>query len=183
MHSANFHVIYEISRGLTRGRGMTESIRHQWVCRMHHCALHEAMSRLTNRYHLTNIQHVDLGKSRSTQDTKDMVKLLEWFDQHDPVYFEVSPLSSGLTATDEDMVNCDQAEEADEKIQKSLDSVVVTSAKIKKIGPWSNSSKTGIKVDKNNIHIEPSVLFICCTGLAQRQSKDLVTLNHTNITL
>ena len=80
----------------------------------------------------------DLGKSRSTQDTKDMVKLLELFDQHDLFNVEVSSLKSvfrSLTATDEDMVNCDQAEEVGEKIQKSLDSVAVTSAKIKKVGP------------------------------------------------
>ena len=69
------------------------------------------MSRLTNRYHLRSIQHVDLGKSRSTQDTKDMVKLLEWFDPHKPFNVEVSSLKSvfsGLAATNEDMVNCDR---------------------------------------------------------------------------
>ena len=66
-----------------------------------------------------------------------MVKLLEWFDQHDPFNVEVSSLKSvfsGLTATDEDKVNCDQAEEVGEKIQKSLDGVTVTSAKIQKVG-------------------------------------------------
>ena len=64
---------------------------HQWVCRMHHCSVvHEAMSRLTNRYHNRSI--VDLSKSRSTQNTKDMVKLLEWLDQHDPFNVEVSSL-------------------------------------------------------------------------------------------
>ena len=43
-----------------------------------------------------------------------MVKLLEWFDQHDLFNVEVSSLKSvfiGLTAIDEEMVNCDQAEE------------------------------------------------------------------------
>ena len=39
---------------------------------------------------------------------------------------------NGLTATAEDMVNFDQAEEVGEKIKKSLDGVAVTSAKIKK---------------------------------------------------
>ena len=72
-------------------------------------------------------------------------------------------LSSSLTANDEDMVNCDQAKEVGEKIQKSLDGVAVTSAKMKKSDHVKTlqSLKTGIKVDKNNIHIEPPVLYLC----------------------
>ena len=65
------------------------------------------MSKFTNRYFLTSIQHVDLVKSRATQDTKDILNILEWFDQHDPFNVEVSSLksvSSGLTATDVDIV-------------------------------------------------------------------------------
>ena len=59
-----------------------------------------------------------------------MVKFLEWFDQHDPFNVEVF---SSLTATDEEMVNCDQVEEVGENIQKSVDGVAVTRAKIKKV--------------------------------------------------
>ena len=46
----------------------------------------------------------------STRDTKDMVKLQEWFDHHDPFNVEVSSFKSvfsGLTATDKAMVNCE----------------------------------------------------------------------------
>ena len=165
--------------GLTRGRGMTKSIRHQWVYSMCHCAaVHEAMSSLTNSHHLTSNQHAELGKSRSAQDAKDMMKMLEWFDQQDPFNVEVSSLqslTSGLTATDEDMINCDQAKEVDEKIQTSLDGVAVKSAKIKR----SENVRTlqnlqaGIRIDKKGIHSNPAVLFMCCTVLAQWQSEDV----------
>ena len=55
------------------------------------------------------------------------------------------------------MANCDQAEEVGEKIQKSLDGVAVTSAKIKKSDHVKTLQylQTGIQVNKNNIHIEP----------------------------
>ena len=71
---------------------------------------------------IANILQVS-STSRSTQDTKDMIKLVEWFDQHDPFNVEVSSLtslSSGLPATDEDMANCDQADEVGKKIQNHL---------------------------------------------------------------
>ena len=117
-----------------------------------------------------------------------MVKLLEWIDQHNPFNDEVSSLtslSSGLAAADEGMANCDQVEEVGEKIQKSLDGVAVTIVKMKKSDHVKTlqNMQTGIQVNKNNINIEPSVLFMCCTAIVQRQSEDLVTFNHTNITL
>ena len=47
------------SRGdLTRGRGMTESVRQQWVYSMHACAaIHDAMTSLTGKHHTTSHQH------------------------------------------------------------------------------------------------------------------------------
>ena len=47
------------SRGdLTRGKGMTESVRQQWVYNMHACAaIHDAMTSLTGKHHTTSHQH------------------------------------------------------------------------------------------------------------------------------
>ena len=40
--------------GLTRGRGMTESVRKLWVYSMHACAaIHDAMTSLTGKHHTT----------------------------------------------------------------------------------------------------------------------------------
>ena len=64
--------------GLTRGRGMTESVRHQWVYAMHHCAaVHEAMTSLTNRRHVSSAQHVELGKARCKRDLMDLQKIID----------------------------------------------------------------------------------------------------------
>ena len=41
-----------------RGRGMTESVRQQWVYSMHACAaIHDAMTSLTGKHHTTSHQH------------------------------------------------------------------------------------------------------------------------------
>ena len=46
--------------GLTRSRGMTESVCILWVYSMHKCAgIHEAMSQLTQLYSSTSEQHVE----------------------------------------------------------------------------------------------------------------------------
>ena len=44
--------------GRTRGSGMTESVRQQWVYSMHACAaIHDAMTSLTVKHHTTSHQH------------------------------------------------------------------------------------------------------------------------------
>ena len=55
--------------GLTRGRGMTETVRLQWIYSMHKCAgVHDAMTTITNLKHNTSYQHVEQGISRSKYD-------------------------------------------------------------------------------------------------------------------
>ena len=51
--------------GLTRGRGYTESTRHQWVHIAHQCAvIHEAMTATTKSTLENSEQHVELGTTR-----------------------------------------------------------------------------------------------------------------------
>ena len=59
--------------GLTRGRGMTESVRLQWICSLHKCvAVHDAMSTTTNLKHMTSDQHIELSSSRCKRDFEDL---------------------------------------------------------------------------------------------------------------
>ena len=119
--------------GLTRGRGMTESVRLQWVCSLHKCAaVHDAMTTTTNLKHMTSDQHIELSSSRCKHDFEDLSTVQKWFDQHEP--FNVNErrlrsLSSGLTATS-DNVNC-HLTELGSRIQHELDNLSVTEAKIK----------------------------------------------------
>ena len=72
IHRAN-HDAYR--GGLTRGRGMTESVHILWFYSMHKCAgIHEAMSQLTQLYSSTSEQHVEFGLSRMKRDNVDLFK-------------------------------------------------------------------------------------------------------------
>ena len=161
--------------GLTRGRGMTESVRHIWIHSMHRCAsVHGAMVSLTGRMRKTSEQHAEFGKSRCNQDRRDMMKIKEWFNQHEPFDENVSGLRSlatGVTARDGDGVDCDNAEEVGRKIQRKLDNVKVNEAKIKRsdhIKPIAflyNNVKLGQKV----IYINPLTLFTRLVAMIQRE--------------
>ena len=68
--------------GLTRGRGVAETVRLQWIYSMHKCAaVHDAMTTVTDLKHMTSEQHVEFGTSRSTCDYEDLIKIQDWFDQ------------------------------------------------------------------------------------------------------
>ena len=53
--------------GLTRGRGMTESVRQQWVYSMHACAaIRDAMTSLTGKHHTPSHQHCRVRRSKAS---------------------------------------------------------------------------------------------------------------------
>ena len=86
------------------------------------------MSNLTGQYHGTNEQHVDLTNSRVLRDNKDLITLIDWFNTHDPFDPQVPTLrsiSTGLTATEDDKINCDNVEDIGRSIQLKLDNVCV----------------------------------------------------------
>ena len=74
------------SRGrLTRGRGITETVRLQWIYSMHRCAaVHDAMTTATHIKPVSSEQHIDLSTSRCNRDFSDLGKIREWFNVHEP---------------------------------------------------------------------------------------------------
>ena len=61
--------------GLTRARGINETVRTMWICSFHRCAsIHEAMTNLTGIKYRTSEQHVELGASRQLRDAADLKK-------------------------------------------------------------------------------------------------------------
>ena len=71
--------------GLTRGRGLTESVRALWVNAMHMCAtVHSAMTSITGNDNCTSHQHKELGVSRIKRGIEDLEKVSDWFDTHNP---------------------------------------------------------------------------------------------------
>lgn len=87
--------------GLTRSRGVTESIRTMWINIMNRCAeVHNDMYNLTGLQHTSSDQHVELKMGRERSDYQDIEKFGVWVKAHD-TFNTANPclrcLSSGLT--------------------------------------------------------------------------------------
>ena len=161
--------------GLTRGRGITESVRTTWINSMHRCAkVHECMTQVTNLPHTTSSdQHVELGTSRSKRDNEDLIKILNWLDDHDPFDTSTQALrcvSSGVCASEFDNINCDQAEQIGSSIQAKLDQRHIQEVSIKRsenIKPLQCIQK-GVKLGSVTIHIDTNILFSRLTLMIER---------------
>ena len=161
--------------GLTRGRSVSESVRLLWVKTMHRCAsVHNATSNLTKVLHKTSEQHTELGQSRIKRDNDDMIKISNWFKSHNPFTLEDSSLrslSTGLTASEENYINCDDADGVGRSIQETLDNVCIEDAKIHRKDQVKtlNSLRPAIAIEKKSVHIDSVILFTRLTALFQRE--------------
>ena len=80
--------------GLTRGWGMTDTVRLTWIHSMHACAdVHNSMTELTNLRDKTSEQHIELRKSRIKHGNADFTKIELFFEVHTPL----SPEEPDLT--------------------------------------------------------------------------------------
>jgi len=70
--------------GMTRGRGLTESVHMLWIGTLHHtAAVHLCLSETTS-LHSASQQHVDVGASRVQRDCSDLQKFLDWLGANNP---------------------------------------------------------------------------------------------------
>ena len=142
---------------------------------MHKCAgIHNAMSTITDLQHRTSEQHIELGACRNSRDCEDVSAVQRWFDQHEPFNLNehrLRSLSSRLTATDGDGINCDKTEEVDMKFQKQLDIVSVVEASLKRSEQVKSLDHLypGIQDDRQKVHNNPTLLFARLTAIVQRE--------------
>ena len=120
------------SGGLTRGRGMTESSRSQWVSTTHEFAnVHDMMTQITNTQTTSSEQHVDISPSQVSRDTVDCKKLYDWLTQHNPFTQTDNRLKSLSTGVIGVGLTCHKAEEIGNGIQERLDNVPLSEAKVR----------------------------------------------------
>ena len=74
-------------------------------------------------------------------------------------------LSTGLTASNDDKINCDDAENVGIQIQKKLDGVCFGEISMKRI----DQIRSLVSLQDNKVEINPLVLFGRLTTLVQRQ--------------
>ena len=121
--------------GLTRGRGMNESVRHMWgLTLIYSASMHDAMINLTGIFTKSSEQHIDLRPSRRKQDKEQGLKFTAWLQERNPFGFEDENLHSLSTEiismARKDSVNCEDAEELGLKIKKELDNVSLSATTI-----------------------------------------------------
>ena len=142
---------------------------------MHRCAdIHNGMSNLTSLLHKTSEQHVELGVSRINRDNADLQKVIGWFECHNPFDLHdhsLRSLSTGLTATEDNNLDCDEAELVGKTIQQSLNNLCLEDAKIKRNDQVKTFEylRPGITIDRKIVRIDPLILFTRLTALMQRE--------------
>ena len=164
--------------GLTHGRGMSESMGLLCFHTLHKCAsVHVALSRLTG-FDITSdaMSHTELGKSRLSRDFTDLNKILEYFVQNCP--FDVSDsrlhsISSGLVASDTDVITCDTADEVGNRIMASMDDHAFTDVVLQKADLVRTLAllKKKRKINDNHIVIDSSILFNRLLLVMERSSE------------
>ena len=94
------------------------------------------MGILTGRQRVTSSpQHAELGKLRHHHDLNDLHKIIKWLDSHNPFESDVvslPSLSSGISANEDDDINCDNIEEVGYRIQASMDNQGFSDVKLRK---------------------------------------------------
>ena len=112
-----------------------------------------------------------MSVTRRKRDNDDLRKIYAWFNKHDPFDSNNSLriLSSGLTATEKDNINCDDAESVGKNIHADLGNACVENAKIRRKDQVKTLEdlRPGVKIDSTNVHIDPLVLFTRLTAILQ----------------
>ena len=124
-------------RGLTRGRGMTQSVRSLWELSGHRrVEVHDVMTERSGSKHTTNEQHVEQSTSRKSKDFIDLGNIIQWlltFNLFVLTNSNLRSLQSGLRSSKEkDGIIYEDAETIGANMQTKLDSKTFNDISFKK---------------------------------------------------
>ena len=170
--------------GLTRGRGVVESVRMLWINSTHRIpGIHETITDLTRSKHKTSVQHAEMSDSRIKKDNQTLQQLNAWFDTNnsfDMSYPELCNLSTGLVAMKEDNINCDEAEIVGEAIKTKLSGAEILSCTIQRKGQIRTiyCLKDPIKIGNETAFVKPEVLFNRLILLVQKDDERITVFQY-----
>lgn len=140
---------------------MGESQRATWLLSMPACAeINNAMQEVTNTHRHSSEQHKELGPARKAKDTKDMMAVLFFLQQHNPFADDPSlrNIVTGIVA--DASVNVDNAKQVGLQILKRMEGQTATEISLKKKDKAVTMSvKSSVKVDGNAVCVDPQLLF------------------------
>ena len=161
--------------GLTRGRGMHETVRSIWVNTLSVCAsVHLAMATLTG-LDSRQTDHSEVASARMQRDKVDLHKVLTFLQSNNPFLFSgthLVSLYSGVVASDEQSVNCDSAEEVGKQIHEKWNGMKLADITGKKQDQVKTFAQlvNGCKIDKEHINIDVNRLFHRLLVIAERSN-------------
>ena len=132
------------------------------------------MTEITGNYHKTSNQHTEIGINQIKRDNEDLEKIKLWLETHDP-FDENEPflknIATGVTATEEDRINCDTAENIGQEIQNKLDGLPFTETKVKRNDQIRTLKilKVGVQIGKEKVNVDPLLLFSRLLLLVERE--------------
>ena len=122
--------------GMTRGRGMSESQRAQWLLSMPACAeINNAMQEFTDQIVESNEQHKDMFDERIKRNDKDRNTFLDYLTERNPFTSQneesLRNIETGALA--DNRVNVDSAKNIGELIIADMEGKAVIDYTFKKI--------------------------------------------------
>ncbi|VDH97687.1 Hypothetical predicted protein [Mytilus galloprovincialis] len=147
--------------GLTRGRGLSESQRLLWLLSMPQCSqMNEAMQKLTDVNYNTSEQHKELGKSRIDQDKKDVQIFKSFLGERNPFSSDINLRNIETGTLADEKVNVERSVDIGKEILKSMEDQYADDFVFKKNKQVVTlASKTNIKIDGEEVVVDPQLLF------------------------
>lgn len=165
--------------GLTRGRGMTDSVLTRWTLGMVYlqniCTDVESYCDITSA---TSEQHIDVRASRMTRDEQDVQKLRDFFDLHPPFpqIDSIISISGGLVGNE--AVNCHNAENIGKEMMSKVIGENFQNVKFtrKDIVKTLASEVCSVSIGERRVTIDPLTLFhrMCILKKTDEELKDFL---------
>ena len=161
--------------GMTRGRGMSESQRAQWLLSMPACAdINNAMQDLTEINFHTNDQHKESGTARKERDEHDMITFLSFFADRNPFMDDTSLRNLETGETSEKTVNVDQAHDVGKKIIQQMEGQNVGTYVFKRCNKVPTmDNKSSMKIGDDILQVDPQLLFQRLVAAANGLQNDI----------
>lgn len=166
--------------GLTRGRGITESVLTRWTLGMVYlqniCTDVESYCDVTTA---TSEQHIDMRPSRLTRDEEDAQKLRNWFSHHPPFPKTdfIMSLSSGLVGSE--AVNCHNALHIGKEIMLKLigDNFEQVKFTRRNTVKTLSSAVCSVSIGERKVTVNPLTLFhrLCILKESDEELKEFFT--------
>ena len=98
---------------------------------------------------------------------------------------ELCDLSSGLTVTTKDNINCDKVAVIGDSIQEKLDDMDLFSCSIKRKDQIRTLAclQNAVKVDNETVHVNPDILFNRLTLLVKKEEERTKGSSNNYVTL